>query len=260
MSRLRLRDRRAFYRSRWLRELAAVVRWRARDAPDLAHLAFYDEVTWGPIMRDEALLLHGLTRALRPRTVVEIGFLAGDSAFNFLCALDEDARLYSFDVDPAAAETARERLGHDPRLIFRHRSQEQIGPDDLDGRLADLVFLDGAHALELNQATIERLLMLMAPSAVLAIHDTGTIPRRFVPEGHWTLALSERWVDDEYEHQPDERALVNWLLETHPELSQIHVHSRHAFRHGLTLLQRSTPLRRPEGDSAVPGGDQARSA
>jgi hypothetical protein len=29
--------------------------------------------------------------------VVEIGFLNGRSALNFLCALDADSRLYSFD-------------------------------------------------------------------------------------------------------------------------------------------------------------------
>lgn len=46
---LRLRDRRLFYRSRLLRELAAVAHWsRRREAPDVAHLTFYDELTWGP--------------------------------------------------------------------------------------------------------------------------------------------------------------------------------------------------------------------
>ncbi len=246
MTVLRLRDRRVFYRSRFLRELAAITRWRARGAPDLAHLAFYDEVTWGPVMRDEALMLHALVRALRPETVVEVGFLRGDSAFNFLCALDADARLYSFDVDPAAEELARERFGHDRRFVFRIRAQEALTPCDIDGRLADFVFLDGAHELTINQATLERLLDLMAPSGILAVHDTGTIARRFVPDRHWTLERTTRWVGDEYEHQPDERAFVNWILEQRPEFSQLHLHSRRAFRHGLTLLQRSGPLPRPQ--------------
>jgi hypothetical protein len=52
---------------------------------------------------------------------------------------------------------------------------------------------------------------------------------------------------DEYEHQPDERAFVNWLLDEHPELRQIHLHSRRTVRGGLTLLQRSSPLARPAG-------------
>lgn len=247
MSVLRLRDRRSFYRSQVLRELAAAARWPRirKEAPDLAHLAFYDEVTWGPVQRDEALLLHALVRALRPEVVVEVGFFWGDSAFNFLRALDAEARLYSFDVDPNCADVARGRFGHDPRLIYRERSQETLTREDIDGHLADFVFLDGAHELALNKATFERLLPLMAPSAILAVHDTGTIPRKLVPAGHWTLEETERWAGDEYEHQPDERAFVNWLLERHPEFSQLHVQSRRAFRHGLTLLQRSAPLRRP---------------
>jgi hypothetical protein len=44
---------------------------------------------WGPAQRDEAVVLHALVRALRPETV-EVGFLAGHSAFNFLVALHLD--------------------------------------------------------------------------------------------------------------------------------------------------------------------------
>ena len=55
-----------------------------------------------------------------------------------------------------AERTAWERFGADPRFAFRNRSQEQLTADDLNGRLADFVFLDGAHDLALNQATFER--------------------------------------------------------------------------------------------------------
>jgi predicted O-methyltransferase YrrM len=244
---LRLRDRPAYYRSRLIRELSAAARWPRirRAAPDIAHLAMYDEITWGSVQRDEALVLHALVRAVRPQTVLEIGFLHGDSAFNFLCALDEGARLYSFDTDPESSRLARERFGHDPRLVFRSRSQDELTADDLDGHRADFVFLDGAHELDINQTTFDRLLPLMTDEAIVAVHDTGTIPRKLTPSGHWTLELSERWVDDEYEHQPDERAFVNWLLDEHPEFSQIHLHTGRAFRHGMTLLQRREALKRP---------------
>lgn len=245
----RLRRHRRFSRSRLLREGAAVAsspRWR-EEGPDLAHLALYEQATWGPVARDEALLLHGLVRAMRPRTVVEIGFLEGDSALNFLCALDTDARLYSFDIDPVAVEYARERFGHDPRFTFRACSQEALTSGDIDDRPADLVFLDGAHDLALNQTTFERLAPLMAPDAILAVHDTGTISGPLTPADHWTRELTDRWAGDGFEHQPDERAFVNWVLETYPEYAQIHVHSHRTFRHGLTLLQRSVPLARPAG-------------
>lgn len=111
-----------------MRELTAAARWPSgrAEVPDVAHLALYPEGTIGPVQRDEALMLHGLIRVIRPRTVVEIGFLRGDSAFNFLLALDDESRLYSFDIDPACVGIAAERLGHDPRFTFRLRSQTEI--------------------------------------------------------------------------------------------------------------------------------------
>lgn len=244
---IRTLARRLYFRNRTVRELAALIRWpRIRGgAPDLAHLAFYSDWSWGPVQRDEALLLHALVRALRPQTVVEIGFLFGHSAFNLLRALAADACLYSFDIDPDCVEFARLRCQHDSRFVFRARAQEAITPEDLDGRSVDFVFLDGAHELAANQTMFERLRPLLSPLAVIVIHDTGTIPRSITPAGHPILDLTDRWADDQYEHQPDERAFANWLLERHPDFSQIHIHSRHTFRHGMTLLQRSAALPRP---------------
>lgn len=85
-----------------------------------------------------------------------------------------DARLHSFDVDPACAAVARGRLGHDSRFVFRTRSQDTLTREDVEGRLADFVFLDAAHDLGLNEATFEHLLEL---TAIVAIHD----PRGLVP-------------------------------------------------------------------------------
>ena len=244
---LRNRARPIYYRSQTAREIAAMVRWPRvrRSAPDLAHLAFYTEWAWGPIQRDDALLLHALVRSVRPATIVEMGFLFGHSAFNFLRALDEHARLYSFDVGPESAQHARLRCQHDPRFVFHNRSQDTITADDVDGRSVDFVFLDGAHDLAINQATFERLLPLLSSIALLVIHDTGGIHRSIMPPEHWTRDIAERWVGDWFEHQPDERAFVNWLLASYPEFSQIHLHSHRVFRHGMTLLQRTAALPRP---------------
>jgi predicted O-methyltransferase YrrM len=209
-------------------------------------MELFDELGRGPIQRDEALFLFALVRVLRPRTIVEIGFLRGHSALNFLRALDADARLYSFDIDPKCEERARERFGDDPRLVFRTRSQDALTADDVDGREADLVFLDASHDLALNQRTFERLLPLMSERGILAVHDTGAVPRAFVPPGHWWLQTDDGWVDDEREVLPDERAFVNWILESQPDFSEIHLHSRRTLRLGLTLVQRSAPLARSQ--------------
>jgi predicted O-methyltransferase YrrM len=235
-------------RSRLVRDLRAVSLWPKlrREGPDLAHLATYTETPVGAVQRDEGLLLHGLIRVIRPRTIVEIGFRKGHSAFNFLRALDADGRLYSYDIDPACAEVARRSFGHDPRFKLVLKSQDSLSAEDLDGRSADFVFIDGAHDLKLNQATFGRLLPLLSPEAILAVHDTGTYPRRLLPGWQWLLRSEENWVGDGYEGEPDERAFVNWILEEHPEFAQIHLHSARTVRCGLTLLQRSQPLPRPD--------------
>jgi predicted O-methyltransferase YrrM len=231
------------YRSRIARDLAGLVlNRRGEDALDLAHLSFYEPLASGPVQRDEALLLHALVKAIRPQTVVEIGFLHGHSAFNFLRALDRSARLYSFDIEPAAGDLAR-AAAHDPRLEFRLRSQEQITASDLDGRTVDLVFLDGAHDLALNRATFENLLPLLAEDALFVVHDTGAFDPSAIPE-EW--GVDPEAVGEGIEHQPEERAFVNWLLDMHPEFAQVHVHSRNFIRHGMTLLQRTRSLPRPK--------------
>ncbi len=213
--------------------------------PDISHLAIFSEVADGPVQREEALFLYSLLRVIRPETVVEIGFLNGRSALNFLCGLDSDAHLYSFDLDKVCAARARDLFGHDPRFTFRIRSQAELTTDDIDGREADFVFLDASHDLDLNRETFRRLLPLMAPDAILAVHDTGTVPRRFVLPGHYWLESGFGWIGDEREVMPGERAFLNWLHDEHPEFSQVHFHSRRTVRCGVTLLQRSGLLPRP---------------
>jgi hypothetical protein len=233
--------------------LISAARWPTQrgEAPDISHLTIFSEVANGPVQREEALFLYSLLRVVRPRTVVEIGFLNGRSALNFLCALDADARLYSFDI--AGDTRARASFGHDPRFTFRTRSQDQLTPEDIEGREADFVFLDASHELDVNRETFSRLLALMAPDAILAVHDTGTVPRQFLASDHFFFGSTVGWIGDEREVMPDERAFSNWLLDEHPEFSQIHFHSRHTLRCGITVLQRSAPLPRPPEHDRVSG-------
>jgi predicted O-methyltransferase YrrM len=232
---------RVFFSSSLARRAIAGLRG---SAPTMAHLALYDETVLGPVQQDEALFLHGLLRVTRPRTVVEFGFLQGHSALNFLLALEDDARLYSFDIDPSAERAANERLGHDKRFRFLRKSQTDITRDDIDGHPIDFVFIDAAHDLELNQATFERLLPMLAPDALIGVHDTGTVPRELFPDWHWLLRTEQNWVDGEYEGQPGERAFMNWLLDNHSDFSQIHLGSRRTIRCGVSLVQRSSRLPR----------------
>jgi predicted O-methyltransferase YrrM len=244
-------------RSRIVREAraATLIARTNRDGFDLSHLATYKEQVVGPVQRDEAVLLYGLIRVLRPLTVVEIGFQEGHSAFNFLRALDREARLYSFDLNPACVEVARRRFGHDPRFQFVLKSQEWIEPEDVDGRVVDFLFLDASHDARLNQMTFARVLPMLSRSAVIAVHDTGTVPRELLPPGHYLRDIDENWIGDRYEGVPGEREFVNWLLDEHPEFAQLHLHSDRTFRHGISLIQRGGRLarsERPAADQSAP--------
>ncbi len=245
----------AFHRWRLARRLILAYRWpRFKDRSfDLTHLAFYDEESAsGPLQRDEALLMHALVRVLRPKVVVEFGFLAGHSAMNFLTAVPSSTRFYSFDIDPACATTARRFFGNRPNFRFICKSQTEITAADVDGGPIDFCFLDASHDLELNRATFERLLPLLSSDAVVVVHDTGTWKPQHMRPVHRELAEAEPgwWVDhDEYAHQPEERQFVNWIRETHPEFAQLHLHTHATVRHGITMLQRSRALTLPESFS-----------
>lgn len=122
MSRLRRLGSRAFYRNAPVRRFVNALQ-RDGGMPDVSHLGIFSETAYGPLQRDEALLLYSVARVIRPQTVVEIGFLHGRSSFNFLQALDRDGRLYSFDIDPACERRAGELFGRDSRFTFRLRSK-----------------------------------------------------------------------------------------------------------------------------------------
>ncbi|HEV2768560.1 MAG TPA: class I SAM-dependent methyltransferase [Solirubrobacteraceae bacterium] len=232
--------------------VAVVPRLRAKRY-DLAHLAFIPEETAiGPLQRDEALVLHGIVRTIRPAVIVEFGFLMGDSALNFLQALPPDSRVHSFDISEEAAAIAR-GFPH-PNFTFHRKSQDQITAADVEFAPIDLVFLDASHDLDINRATFDRVEALLADDAIVVVHDTGAWPAHLVagmpPHARFAAQTPEGWVTaDEFVHQPDERAFVNWLRDVHPEFAQIHLHSSRVIRHGLTVLQRSRRLATPT-DSA----------
>ncbi|MDQ3741289.1 MAG: class I SAM-dependent methyltransferase [Actinomycetota bacterium] len=242
--------RRAYHRLWWAPRARSALRGDLfrRDALDVTHLHAFPEggARVGPVQREEALVLYALVRAVRPRTVVEFGFHDGRSAFNLVRALDPDARLYTYDIGAASARVAEQLFGHDDRVRFHLKSQAEFEPADVDGREVDFVFLDASHDLALNQETFRRVLPVLAPDALVAVHDTGTVPRALLTPGQLAeveAAWSHQWVTpDAFEHQPGERATLNWLRDEHPEFAQVNLHTHRVVRWGLTLLQRSARL------------------
>ncbi|CAN5517266.1 hypothetical protein BH09VER1_BH09VER1_51210 [soil metagenome] len=244
---------------RWSSNIVAgILRPEARPPSD--HLVtFRGDDAIGPLQRDEALLLLGLVRTTRPQTIVEFGFHYGHSAFNFLQAMDQSAKLYSFDIADHSEAIARKYFNGFSNFTFTKKSQDQFTHTDVDERLIDLVFLDGAHHFEITTKTFEAILPHLADDAIIAIHDTGTWARVHMQKVHKTFTenLPTRWLnDEEYIHEVDERRFVNWIVETYPEFGSMHFHSKNLVRHGLTLLQRRSLLpvatKRHSQDTIVP--------
>jgi len=249
VDRVRPAAARQFHRSRWFRNAMLAANWPKLHANtfDLAHLAWFEEeLAVGPLQRDEALLLHAVVRVIRPAVVLELGFLRGRSALNFLAAVPPSSHLYAVDNDPHAQERARDVFDGVPNFHFIAKSQDEIGAADVGGAPIDLLFMDASHDVTLNQRTFERLLDLLAPNAIVAVHDTGSWPLdHFLPLHHQCVreGTEGEWISDtQFAHQVAERRFVNWIRETHPEFAQLHLHSERTVRHGLTLMQRSTAL------------------
>ena len=242
--------RRCFFRSRHFRQTAGFLLrcLRSNRNLDLEHLAFYREEVLGPVQRDEALFLFSVLQLVKPRLVVEFGFLYGMSAFNFLRALAKDARLFSYEVDPAAFLRVRDEFTRDPRFQLLKKSQQDFHPADIGFQPIDFLFFDGTHECEINRDTFRAVLPSLAPQAIVAVHDTGlwSLPAKPVLPASWATQDGGWLSADLFAHQAGERKFVNHILETYPEFSLIHFHSERAFRNGLTLIQKKESLALPK--------------
>ena len=219
---------------------------RRTQAIKIFHLLSYRENdAIGPLQRDEAIALFGIVRALRPKVTVEFGFFHGHSAFNFLQALPDDGRLYSYDIDAESSRRAMTEFNFDRRFTFISKSQTDFDPADIGNQEINFIFFDAAHELALNITTFHRIVSHLAPEGMLAIHDTGLWHRSHFAPIHEAFVRENpgEWKsEDLYAHQPGERAFIDWILAEHPEFSAIHFHSTRTLRHGFSLLQRQRRL------------------
>lgn len=234
------------------------MRWlRFNRIFNLEHLAFYREEVLGPVQRDEALFLFSVLQLVKPRLVVEFGFLHGMSAFNFLRALTKDAQLFSYEIDPTAILRAQSEFPRDPRFQLVQKSQQEFHPADIGFQSIDFLFFDGTHECKVNSDTFRSVLPSLAPQAIVAVHDTGlwSLPAAPVLPASWATQDGGWLSADLFAHQAGERKFVNHILETYPEFSLIHFHSERVFRNGLTLIQKKKSLAMPKETRLVRAGE-----
>jgi predicted O-methyltransferase YrrM len=213
----------------------------------LSHLNTYREKgVCGPLQREEALFLYSLTRLLRPKVIVEFGFHYGHSSFNFLQAMGEDDHLYSFDIAESAKKIAATNFAHHKNFTFVFKSQADVSKADFAHLPIDLVFLDASHSLELNEMTFAKLLPVLAPDCIIAIHDTGTWAKKHFETGNAERARVSSpgdWLNgEEFLPARDERLFVNWLMDTHPNFSVVNLATLNTLRNGFTLVQKRRKL------------------
>ena len=231
--------RNLLYRYDGLRFAASAV-WNALHPAtryQVDHLTFYrEEGATGPLQRDEALLLFGLTKVLRPQVIVEFGFHYGHSAFNFLQAAPRNCKLYSYDIDDTAEQISRDRrFQRFQNFHFIRKSQTEFSAADIGNQKIDLCFLDASHDFELNQVTFKKLESSLSDGAIIAVHDTGTWVKQFLGPAHkhTATAMPQWWINEvEFQPCPGEREFVNWILTSCPGFCEIHLHTISSWLHG----------------------------
>ena len=152
---------------------------------------------------------------------------------------------FSYDIDDTAERIARERYQRFPNFHFIRKSLTDFSAADIGNQKIDLCFIDASHLFELNQITFKKLESSLAEEAIIAVHDTGIWMKPFFGSAHQQRATEAPggWISEtEYQQCPDERKFVNWILTDRHGFSEVHLHSKHVLRNGMTLIQKSRPL------------------
>ncbi len=245
-----MRLRSLYFRSRLFRALANLAYRVSKPARkmQIGHfVSMQEEDAFGPMQREEALLLFAVVRVTRPRTLIEFGFSGGRSAFNFLQAMPPESRLYSYDTNDGSARIAKEYFTRDPRFRFLHKSQTEFNAGDIQSAPVDFVLFDGAHNLELNMQAFERIRPALSPGAIVAVHDTGLWARAHITATQQKVIelWGGSWIEPDLfqaNTPKEEREFVNWVKSAHPEWQAMHFHSVNCLRYGITMLQRGSLL------------------
>ena len=233
-----------YYRSALIRLIIgfiSVISHRTSFLRVFHFLSYEEENAIGPLQRDEAVAIFGITRVVRPNTIVEFGFFHGHSAYNFLAALEPNALLFSYDIDSVSEFRAKTEFSHFRNFKFIGKSQTDFCASDIDNRPVDLVFFDASHCLDLNKTTFLKVYPHLAENGLIIIHDTGVWNNKYFSDTHRHFVEEldpPRTPDGFYIHQPDEREFVRWVLTEYNVLTEFHLHTTNTLRHGFTRIQR----------------------
>jgi len=232
----------------------------------------YEKDPWisGPTPIDDLGILYAAIKELKPKTLVEVGFWAGDGTRALLSAADAGATVHSFDPTPHPGEADKlmaeaSTLGRN--FVFHEKAGEEITSEDFSGDKVGFAFIDTGHMPNMTKNCFEKLLPVLTDDAIVAIHDTGVWGKKFLDENmgnadakdwwdanmeflkkylNWTgdLVLRGEGAEQYYIHPAhnNERKFVNWLMDAHPEWGIMNFHSLNTLRMGITMMQRQRKL------------------
>jgi len=186
----------------------------------------YDDRVLGPIQKADACLLAAVCNYMRPEAAIEYGCLEGHSAAVLarFCK-----RLFCVEIDHA-----RQGLCHvidkNPNITHVHASMtEWVPPEDVKD--IGLVYFDASHKCEDSLAAYDILEFRLSPTALLICHDTGDWCDPYPNEDFKKFTARKETVDGE-------REFVRCLFQRGWQAIAFGCTTQ--FRHGLTILQRST--------------------
>jgi hypothetical protein len=221
---------------------------------NLSHLTQADDQSKpGPIQDDEALLLFALIRVTRIKRIVEFGSTFGDSARNFIEAINGNGTVYSVDW---GVEAVCPKLADNHKVIIKNVAD--ITPEDLDNEPIDLLFFD-CHAYEASLCAFQNLKRagIITDKTILVLHDTNLWPTKDAPNSSGT-----EWPEISYEVSngawrfcPPESQMVNDFKEMGYDILNLgtekEVHSKDfPYRCGLSIARKFTPLELKYGPTA----------
>ena len=220
----------------------------------------------GPSQADDLGLLFAAIKETRPATVVEIGFFHGDSTRAILSAADRTSKIFSFDVSvnvqararlEEAIANANRRGHHAAKWTIKQKNATALDSSDVSHRPVDFVFFDGPHRLELNKAIFRRLLPMLSPFALIAVHDTGYWSREWLRSTESGRKAIATWACGGggcasargtatgrqmllHVNSAEERQFIAWVLKNGSgcPFNAVSFHSFNYLRNGITLLQR----------------------
>lgn len=149
---------------------------------------------WGNVSIEEVAKIALVTRAVQPRTVLEIGTFNGMTTLQIALNAPKSCKVYTLDLpagagpsfahdelDTIVARQARGRFGTDLGSYFdgyHDREIVQLRGDSCTfdygvaiGTPLDLVLVDGGHNYKTVRADTERTLPLLAPGGVMLWHN-----------------------------------------------------------------------------------------